>query len=608
MNNRLANILENTFLFIFLLLTVGIVFTTFRAHQSIEQYSDLLHQDITSRLKLAAKHAALLMAESDLANLRKPEDTGSELWAAKRAQLIDFAKEYNVRFVYYLRWADGELQYIIDNDLDPGTMVTPGMATEPDSYVHSAFDGEVTATEMGKYAGIWDGLMSAYSPVFNSQGQVIAVAGVDISDSAMIAAGEHSRSVNRMLMVELTTVLSAVIFLLIVYRRRARGFQTAYQAKTQFLSMMSHEIRTPMNAIIGISEILASDPSLSEGPKAYVEDIKTAGTALLSIINDILDLSKLELGKMKLSPINYSLERLLDNIITMAKFLAGEKNITVSLESDLEFPLYLNGDDVRLRQVLLNILGNAIKFTTEGSVTLKVSKAGHNLVFEITDTGIGIKKEDLPFLFEAFKQVNTAKNRHIRGTGLGLSVSKYLVELMGGAIEVESEYDKGSLFRVIIPKVEGKKPQLSKKPKSDLNYGGAIVALVVDDNELNLTVASGLLRIHGIQTDRAASGQEALEKVAHNKYQLIFMDQMMPEMDGLETTANIRAMGGAMSEIPIIALTANAMAGVKETLLASGMNDFLSKPIQRDELSDILAKWIPVGLRISTEQALDFYI
>ncbi|MDR1309125.1 MAG: response regulator [Deltaproteobacteria bacterium] len=598
MKPRLANILEISFLVVFIVLTTGIVFTTFRAHQSIEQYSVLLQEDIAARLKMSAIHAARLMDESDFAALRDPEDMGTELWAAKRAALMAFAEEYNVQFVYYVRYVGDQLQYVIDNDLDPETMVTLGQATEPDGFVHLAFEGQVVATEMGEYAGIWDGLMSAYCPVFGSQGQVLAVAGVDITDTAMIAAGQHTRSVNRLMVIELCMVLSAVVFLIIFYRRRAKGYLAAYQAKTQFLSMMSHEIRTPMNAIIGISEILSSDPSLAPCTRGYVSDIKTAATALLSIINDILDLSKLELGKMQLSPVDFSLRKLLDNIMTMARFLAGDKGIAVKLENAVTMPMYLNGDDVRLRQVLLNILGNAIKFTQSGSVTLRVSEAGERLAFEIADTGIGIRPEDLPFLFVAFQQVDTAKNRHIKGTGLGLSVSKYLVELMNGQIEVESEYGKGSLFRITVPKITGRKPSKAAAVPSGLDYGGLVRALVVDDNELNLTVASGLLRIHGITADKAISGPEALEMVVAAEYQLIFMDQMMPEMDGLETTASIRAMGGRLAQLPIIALTANAMAGARETLMAAGMNDFLTKPIKRDELSAILAKWVPVGQKL----------
>jgi signal transduction histidine kinase/ActR/RegA family two-component response regulator len=599
MKHKLASIIESLFMAVFGLLAIGVFITTWQAHNSVLDYTNLLQVDIASRLKLTAKHATTLLSLEDLDNLKTPEDMETELWEEKRKLLIAFAEEYNVQFVYFVRIDGDELQYIIDNDLDPETMVTLGQVTEPDTYVGGAFNGETVATEMGKYAGIWDGLMSAYSPIFDNNGEVAAVAGVDISDAAMISAGQHARSVNRLLLVELGTVLSAVIFLLIVYRRRAKGFQAAYQSKTQFLSMMSHEIRTPMNAIIGISEILVTDKQLSEGAKNYVNDIKTAGTALLSIINDILDLSKLELGKMKLTEVDFSLKSLMNSVITMAKFLSGDKALTIDCKMEGDLPQYLKGDDVRLRQVLLNIIGNAIKFTAKGSVTLTVKADSKNIVFEITDTGIGIKSKDLPFLFEPFKQLDTAKNRHIKGTGLGLSISKYLIELMDGKIEADSVYGEGSLFRISIPKIEGNKPAPSSLTKENLNFGGTVQALVVDDNELNLTVASGLLRIHGIKCDKASSGKRALEMVGETKYQLIFMDQMMPEMDGLETTALIRAKGGRLTDIPIIALTANAMSGARESLMAAGMNDFLAKPIQRQELSEILAKWVPVGQNLA---------
>ncbi|MDR2443452.1 MAG: response regulator [Deltaproteobacteria bacterium] len=600
MKNRLSTILELCFLVMFLILGLGVIYTTLQSHKSIENYTDLLQQDITFRLKQTAYQASFLMTEDDLKALQKPEDMESELWETKRNLLMKFAEESNIQFVYFVRYQGDELQYVIDNDTDPETMVTLGMVTEPDGYVHEAFAGNVTSTEMGKYAGIWDGLMSAYAPVFDSDGKVLAVAGVDIADSAMIAAGAHAKNVTRMLVIEIVAVIFAVILLIIVYRKRALGFETAYQAKTQFLSMMSHEIRTPMNAIIGISEILLSDVALAETSRKYVEDIKTAGSALLNIINDILDLSKLELGKMSLTTVNYSLHTLLNNLKTMTRFLAGEKNINIIFNLNPDLPDYLKGDDVRVRQVLLNIIGNAIKFTNSGSITITAQSEPPYILFSVADTGIGIKSEDLPFLFEAFNQLDTTRNRHIKGTGLGLAVSKYLVELMGGTIEVQSVYGEGTTFRVLIPRIDGVKPKATKKVKPRLDFGGNVQVLVVDDNELNLTVASGLLRIHGIKSDKAASGFEALDKVANGSYQLIFMDQMMPEMDGLETTAKIRAMGGHLKEIPIIALTANAMAGARETLMSAGMNDFLSKPIQRDELSAILAKWIPIGQKLDS--------
>ena len=373
----------------------------------------------------------------------------------------------------------------------------------------------------------------------------------------------------------------------------------ASQAKSRFFANMSHEIRTPMNAILGISEILLLEASLTGQQRKYISDIKVSSEALLIIINDILDLSKLESGKMALAPVNFDFQQLLDNVGSMAVYLAGKKNLRFQLSVEDKVPDYLYGDDVRLQQVLLNIIGNGIKFTSEGMVSLAVSADEKHIHFRIADTGIGIRPEDQEYLFEPFRQLDSSKTRNIRGTGLGLSISKSLIEFMGGSIRLESEYGQGSTFIITIPKLVGDKskmrPDFSGGPKAIYRH---IRTLVVDDNEINLSVASGLMQaLHGLECDLALSGREALEKIQKNNYNIIFMDHMMPEMDGVETTAKIRAMGGRWAEVPIIALTANAVIGTKEMLLAAGLNDFLPKPIRREELEEILAKWVPEELR-----------
>ncbi|MDR1086622.1 MAG: response regulator [Deltaproteobacteria bacterium] len=593
---------EKLFLLACLVLALGIVITTVQAQKSLNDYTELLQKDLAVRLKYTASRAVHLMTSEELAGLKTSEDMKGELYDRKRRELMEFGRENNIQFVYFVRYEGPELQYIIDNDLDPSTRVKLGQATEPDSYVHLAFAGQNVATDMGTYAGIWDGLMSAYAPVFDEDKNVVAVAGVDISDRAMIAASRNIRNINRLIFVELSMVLAAVIFLVIFYRHRAQGYLTAYQAKTQFISMMSHEIRTPMNAVIGMSEILASDKELTQAAQVYVHDIKMAGNALLNIINDILDLSKLELGRMKLTEVDFSLGEFIGNIKSMANYLAADKGLEFVYEVKGDPPAYLKGDDVRLRQILINVIGNAIKFTARGSITLRLTADDKTLKFEVADTGIGIKSEDIPFLFEPFKQLDTAKNRHIKGTGLGLSISRYLLGLMGGTIEAKSQYGRGSNFIIIVPRTEGKKPAVQEGADGRIEFGYEVCALVVDDNEMNLLVAAGLLKIYKIKSETVLSGKEALEKVAENDYHLVFMDQMMPEMDGLECTAKIRAMGEKYKKLPIIALTANAMTGAREALMEAGMNDFLSKPIQRQELAAILAKWVPEGRKFLEER------
>ena len=362
------------------------------------------------------------------------------------------------------------------------------------------------------------------------------------------------------------------------------------QAKSEFLASMSHEIRTPMNAILGISEIM-----LREGPdgrqRQYVKDINSSVKSLLTIINDILDFSKMQSGKFKLVPAHYRLDELIDNIISIAHFLVGEKH--VALEADIRegIPLCLYGDDMRLRQVLLNLIGNAVKFTEEGRVRLEIKKTGARLVITVSDTGIGIPADKLQSLFEAFEQADLEKNRGKSGTGLGLAISKTIVELMGGRISVESVYGEGSSFIVEIPLIAGDESQVAAKDGKDAGiYAPGADVLIVDDRQINLNVAEGLLRLMGIEADTALSGLQAIEKMTQKRYDVVFMDYMMPDMNGAETVKELRGLGVAT---PVVALTANVLENARETMLEAGFDDFLPKPIIIEELTRILAKWIP---------------
>jgi CheY-like chemotaxis protein len=374
--------------------------------------------------------------------------------------------------------------------------------------------------------------------------------------------------------------------------------EAANLAKSHFLANMSHEIRTPMNAIIGMGEILSQSGGLSKREMECVNDINVSARALLSIINDILDIAKVEAGKMALNPVHYDFHALIDNIASMFTYVARKKGLEFKFASEGDIPRYQYGDDIKLRQTLTNICGNAVKFTHKGSVSFKVTaaEAEQTIVFEISDTGIGIRKEDIPSLFTAFEQAKTDKNRHIAGTGLGLVISKSFVEMMGGSISLESEYGRGSVFRVTIPLTPGDAAQIAHgggAPKAQTFSAPGANVLIVDDNEYNLKVASGLLELFKIEAKTASSGREALEMVANEDFDLVFMDHMMPEMDGLEATAQIRQMGEKYENLNIIALTANAIQGAKEMFLANGMDDFLPKPIEMPLLIDILSDWLP---------------
>jgi signal transduction histidine kinase/CheY-like chemotaxis protein/HPt (histidine-containing phosphotransfer) domain-containing protein len=366
--------------------------------------------------------------------------------------------------------------------------------------------------------------------------------------------------------------------------------ENANKAKSIFLANMSHEIRTPMNAIVGMAELLLSE-NLNERQIRSIQDIHISALALLDIINDILDHSKIQAGKLSLVPIHYDFKQLIDNVGSMVQFLVKKKNIAFKMITEGEIPKCLYGDDVRLRQVLLNMLSNAVKFTNEGYVNLTIRAFDNYIAFDVSDSGIGIKEKDLSLLFNAFTQTDMLKNRSQEGTGLGLYITKSLIEMMGGRISVDSVYGQGTVFHFTIPKVIGDESLIQAVIIKDTPiYAPDAKVLVVDDNTINLNVAAGLLALSQITAETAASGKEAIDMVNKNKYDLVFMDHMMPGMDGIETTKVIRALG---IKTPIIALTANAIAGAKDEYIAAGMNDLLTKPIKKSLLNKLLESWLP---------------
>jgi signal transduction histidine kinase/DNA-binding NarL/FixJ family response regulator/HPt (histidine-containing phosphotransfer) domain-containing protein len=415
----------------------------------------------------------------------------------------------------------------------------------------------------------------------------------------IIAPSEvYYSEVNRMRIIMSLTGFALIVLLcgvLAFMHIAVRRSDEANKIKSSFLANMSHEIRTPMNAVIGMSELLKHE-QLNPRQMGYVIDIHSSAHSLLAIINNILDLSKIESGKLALNPIDFDFKAFIDNISSMFKFIAHKKDLEFKFESDGKLPDYLYGDDIRLRQVLTNICGNAVKFTEKGSVTFKVQVMIGKLLFEIKDTGKGIHKEDMSTLFDAFAQADTSKNRSIIGTGLGLSISKSFIEMMGGDIIVDSEYGQGTSFMVMIPLVPGNKSNVKNETKfEDVQNLDAPEAniLVVDDNEFNLKVAVGLLDLYKINARTASSGKDAINMIKENNFDIVFMDHMMPEMDGVEATNEIRKLGGKYKQIAIIALTANADKGAKEMFLENGFNDLVTKPIDVRELNSALEKWLP---------------
>lgn len=385
----------------------------------------------------------------------------------------------------------------------------------------------------------------------------------------------------------------------------------ANMAKSEFLANMSHEIRTPMNVIIGLSDIIMEE-SVGRKLYSYAGDIKSASQNLLGIINDILDLSKVEAGKMELVTSDYHVKNIVKEVVHMMDIAASQRGILMKYEYDETIPCRYHGDEGRIKQILINLLNNAVKFTKEGYVKIYIGGCPGDtdgeelLVFRIEDTGCGIREEDQKKIFENFTQLDSSKKRSIEGTGLGLSITKHLVQLMGGSIGLESVYGEGSTFTVTIPQriVDGR--PLSEVPDeivSDDEKVGFFTAegykvLVVDDNRINRVIADKFLGRYSFDLSEAASGPEAIELVKENAYDMIFMDHMMPGMDGMEAVRIIRSECGENGKNPVIvALTANAMEGVRERFMSNGFQDFLSKPINRRQLNDMLMKWVPEDRR-----------
>lgn len=434
------------------------------------------------------------------------------------------------------------------------------------------------------------------------------------NESAEDALGGEHIPIFETNVIELEALQKALVKMMIELRHahqlRLRAVETeaekeklmaAAEAKSYFFAAMSHEIRTPMNAVLGISEILLYEGGLSQDQERYVRDIKVSAESLLNIVDDILDITRLETGKMELRPEHYNFRTLMDNTASLATHLAKGSNLKFIYERDGEYPLCLYGDGARLRQILLNLIGNAVKFTRDGSVTLHVSIGAETLRFTIADTGIGIREEELGSIFEAYHRLDISSSRAVSGAGLGLPISKSLIELMGGSIYVESAYGKGSVFSVEIPLVMGDEEKMRRVDAGKrTQYSDSLRVLVVDDDTTNLNVSSGLLRAaHGIHCDTANSGHEAIEKTRETEYDIIFMDHMMPELDGVDTTQRIRELGGHNRDVPIIALTANAMIGTRKEMMDGGMNDFLTKPVQSGRLQEILDAWVPKDKRLT---------
>lgn len=394
---------------------------------------------------------------------------------------------------------------------------------------------------------------------------------------------------------------------------------TANKAKSDFLAQMSHEIRTPINAVIGMDEMIlreTQDPDI----KGYALDIKSASKTLLSLVNGVLDFSKIESGKMEIVPVRYKTVEMIDDIVSMISDRAERKDLLLSLDIDPKLPGVMYGDDVRIKQVIINLLTNAVKYTEKGTVklTMRVADIRDNkctIHVSVKDTGIGIKEEELDKLFDSFQRLDERRNRNIEGTGLGMAIVQGILGMMGSQIHVESNYGQGSVFSfridqdiiesVPIGEYHALRSSKREEKKNTLTILNADI-LVVDDNDINLKVAKGLMKRLNAVPDLAGSGTEAIDMIRRKHYDIILMDHMMPVIDGIETLKILHNQSLIDETTSVIALTANAIAGAREMYISEGFVDYLSKPIVPENLENMLIKYLPSDrYSISTEDAAE---
>ena len=392
--------------------------------------------------------------------------------------------------------------------------------------------------------------------------------------------------------------------------KEAERAEELTRSQNRFFSSMSHEIRTPINSILGLNELILRDENASDEIIKDAQGIQGSGKMLLALINDILDFSKIEAGSMDIIPVDYRVGDMLSDIVNMIWLRAHDKGLEFNVSVDPEVPAVLYGDEVRIKQVIINLLNNAVKYTSEGSVELHIESSYINddtveLSISVTDTGIGIKKESLPFLFDAFKRVDEKKNRYIEGTGLGLSIVKQIVSLMGGTVSVNSVYGEGSVFTVVVRQEVSDRTaigelnihneQTIKRSSYEAGFTAPEVKiLIVDDNEMNIEVESKLLSATGMDIDKALSGREALGMTIKKHYDTILMDHLMPEMDGIECLGLIRNQSGGLNRTtPVIVLTANAGSDNRDLYNRNGFDGYLVKPVSGEALEKTLIRHLP---------------
>jgi signal transduction histidine kinase/CheY-like chemotaxis protein len=580
----------------------------------------VLLEDLRRSLgQIATTTAALIDADTHQRIVAAERTAPSEYEAAVKPLRVLLKSNPDLRFAYTAIIRDGTMYYVLDADpKDDPNVILEANRDPPLSGQREVVMTQSLNVEREPTANSWGMGLRAYAPIRDSHGRMIAFLGVTMRAERYAAAIRNIRSVTFLGSgIAIFLALTSGIGAWRMQRGRNRALEAAWaaaNAKSEFLATMSHEIRTPLNGVLGMNELLLAG-ELQPRQREWATAMQTSGRHLLGVINDILDFSKIESGNIALEAINFDLREVVDECLTMFAQAAGKKGLELAVRfspDGVRLP-ELRGDPFRLRQVLANLLANAIKFTDRGRVLVRVSleeETAHEAVILIgvEDTGIGIAPDAQERIFELFSQADGSTKRRYGGTGLGLAISRRILTSIGGTIRVQSIPGQGSTFLVSLRLPKAPSRPTEARSAAAAEGGSEIVGvdgdtrlqgfvLLVEDNPVNQEVAVAMLMHLGLQVEVARDGQRAVDLVRERKFDLVLMDCNMPLMDGFEATAAIRSLpDGRGSALPIIALTANAMAGDEEKCLAAGMNAFLGKPFTLAGLAEILDRWLPVPL------------